>query len=84
MVVASSSARTRTAGQQQSDGRLGLDGGVAGVRVGDIITTLDGNPPTPHHSPTSSHPRQSANRVAVDYFRAGTTGSALMILTEQP
>ena len=43
-----------------------------------------GNPPT---RPSLAHilaTKAVGDRVAVDYFRAGTTGNAQLTLTEQP
>ena len=57
---------------------------AAGLRVGDIITTLDGQPANP---PSLAHllaTKAVGDRITVGYFRAGTSSTADLTLTEQP
>ena len=59
-------------------------GAAAGLQVGDIITTLDGQPANPDTLAHILATKAVGDRVTVDYFRAGTSGNAQLTLTEQP
>jgi putative serine protease PepD len=57
---------------------------TAGIRVGDILTSLDGQAADPSTMARLVVTRAVGDRVPVDYYRGGTTASTTLTLTEQP